>query len=104
MQLPQALADLYCAQPLLPPAGESTSGGSSAAAAAAAAGGEAPAPEAAAATAAAEEERRAREWGVQHVLLPALRLFLKPGRARASDGSVVELTRLENLYRVFERC
>ena len=38
------------------------------------------------------------------VLLPAMRLFLRPGRSRAADGSVIELTRLEKLYRVFERC
>lgn len=49
-------------------------------------------------------EKRINEWEAVHVLLPALRLFLKPPRARASDGSVVELTRLEQLYRVFERC
>lgn len=51
-----------------------------------------------------ERERRRREWEVAHVLLPALRLFLRPPRERASDGTVVELTRLEHLYRVFERC
>ncbi len=51
-----------------------------------------------------ERERRRREWEAAHVLLPALRLFLRPPRERASDGTVVELTRLEHLYRVFERC
>jgi DNA mismatch repair protein MLH1 len=51
-----------------------------------------------------EAARRRREWAVEHVVLPALRLFLTPGRGRAGDGSVVELTRLEQLYRVFERC
>ncbi|KAL4433570.1 hypothetical protein ABPG75_000011 [Micractinium tetrahymenae] len=49
-------------------------------------------------------EQRQQEWTLQHVLLPALRLFLVPSRQRASDGSVVELTRLETLYRIFERC
>lgn len=52
----------------------------------------------------AERGRRAREWEVAHVLLPAVRLFLRPPRSRATDGTVLELTRLEQLYRVFERC
>jgi DNA mismatch repair protein MLH1 len=38
------------------------------------------------------------------VIFPAMRMFLKPGRHRATDGSVVELTRLEKLYKIFERC
>ena len=38
------------------------------------------------------------------VILPAVRMFLKPGKQRATDGSVVELTRLEKLYKIFERC
>lgn len=44
------------------------------------------------------------EWMLQHIILPALRAFLIPTKMRATDGSVVELTRLETLYRVFERC
>ena len=42
-------------------------------------------------------------WLLQ-VVFPAMRVFLKPGRSRATDGSIVELTRLEKLYRIFERC
>lgn len=51
-----------------------------------------------------KEHQKRLEWEVEHVVLPALRLFLKPSNERANDGSVVELTRLERLYRVFERC
>lgn len=38
------------------------------------------------------------------VLLPCFKLFLSPPRQRACDGSVVLLTSMEKLYRVFERC
>ena len=47
---------------------------------------------------------RTLERSVAHVLLPAMRVHLRPPRARSSDGSVVELTRLQSLYKIFERC
>ena len=58
-----------------------------------------------AAAAAEEEEAEGRAgWTAEHALLPALRAHLAPPRARAGDGSIVELARLDRLYRVFERC
>ena len=38
------------------------------------------------------------------VILPAIQSHLIPGKHLSSDGSIVELSRLEHLYRVFERC
>lgn len=52
----------------------------------------------------ARERWRQWRWTVEHVFFAALRMFLKPPRQRATDGSVVELTRTEQLYKVFERC
>ncbi|KAI3434419.1 hypothetical protein D9Q98_002497 [Chlorella vulgaris] len=95
--LAEALAELYSVQPSIADA--------TAAAEAAGTCDEEQQGEAAATTAAAAEQRRqAHEWKTQHIIFPALRLFLAPLRQRASDGSVVELTRLESLYRIFERC
>lgn len=45
-----------------------------------------------------------RDWQMRHVLFPAVKVFLAPPRQRATDGSVVQLTSLEKLYRTFERC
>ena len=45
-----------------------------------------------------------KEWTVKHVLLPALRTDFVPPRARNADGTVVQITRLEELYKIFERC
>ncbi|XP_078180194.1 MUTL-homolog 1 isoform X1 [Carex rostrata] len=45
-----------------------------------------------------------REWNIQHVLFPSMRLFLKPPKCLATDGTFVQVASLEKLYRVFERC
>ncbi|KAF3787931.1 DNA mismatch repair protein [Nymphaea thermarum] len=45
-----------------------------------------------------------REWTIQHVLFPSMRLFLKPNNQMATDGTFVQIATLEKLYRVFERC
>jgi len=45
-----------------------------------------------------------REWTIQHILFPAMKLFLKPPNHLANDGSVIQIACLENLYKIFERC
>ncbi|KAL3693116.1 hypothetical protein R1sor_006767 [Riccia sorocarpa] len=45
-----------------------------------------------------------REWTIQHVLFPAMKLFLKPPRKMAKDGSAIQIACLEQLYKIFERC
>ncbi|KAL2653676.1 hypothetical protein R1flu_021804 [Riccia fluitans] len=45
-----------------------------------------------------------REWTIQHVLFPAMKLFLKPPRHMAKDGSAIQIACLEQLYKIFERC
>jgi DNA mismatch repair protein MLH1 len=47
---------------------------------------------------------RSHEWAVAHVLLPALRQHFHPPAAFATDGTVLQVACLEQLYRVFERC
>ncbi|EOY17363.1 MUTL isoform 1 [Theobroma cacao] len=45
-----------------------------------------------------------REWSIQHVLFPSMRLFLKPPTSMAVNGTFVRVASLEKLYRIFERC
>lgn len=52
----------------------------------------------------AEKVWAQRVWTIEHVLFPALRLFLKPPKHMATDGTAIQVTCLENLYRIFERC
>ena len=32
-----------------------------------------------------------RSWTIEHVLFPALKLFLKPSRQMATDGTVIQV-------------
>lgn len=43
-------------------------------------------------------------WQTRHALFPAIARKLVPTRASASDGTVLQVACLEQLYRVFERC
>lgn len=45
-----------------------------------------------------------REWSIQHVLFPSMRLFLKPPTSMATNGTIVQVASLEKLYKIFERC
>ncbi|CAM8946674.1 unnamed protein product [Rhodiola kirilowii] len=52
----------------------------------------------------AENAWAQREWSIQHVLFPAMRLFLKPPKSMATNGTFVQVASLNKLYKVFERC
>ncbi|KAJ8539968.1 hypothetical protein K7X08_026357 [Anisodus acutangulus] len=52
----------------------------------------------------AENAWAQREWSIQHVLFPALKLFFKPPTSMATNGTFVQVASLEKLYRIFERC
>lgn len=49
-------------------------------------------------------KRCAWQWSREHVLLPALRTRLAPPCNMATDGCVLQIADLRELYRVFERC
>nr|CAD1824525.1 unnamed protein product [Ananas comosus var. bracteatus] len=52
----------------------------------------------------AETAGAQREWTIQHVLFPSMRLFLKPPKSLATNGTFIQVASLEKLYRIFERC
>ncbi|KMZ57672.1 hypothetical protein ZOSMA_83G00490 [Zostera marina] len=52
----------------------------------------------------AETEWAQREWTIQHVLIPSMRLFFKPPIFMAGNGTFVQVASLEKLYKIFERC
>ncbi|KAI9200538.1 hypothetical protein LWI28_009575 [Acer negundo] len=52
----------------------------------------------------AENAWAQREWSIQHVLFPSMRLFLKPPTSLSANGTFVQVASLEKLYRIFERC
>ncbi|KAL8059951.1 hypothetical protein ABFX02_03G121000 [Erythranthe guttata] len=52
----------------------------------------------------AESAWSQREWSIQHVLFPSMRLFLKPPTSMATNGTFVKVASLEKLYKIFERC
>ncbi|XP_052201130.1 DNA mismatch repair protein MLH1 isoform X2 [Diospyros lotus] len=52
----------------------------------------------------AENSWAQREWSIQHVLFPSMRLFLKPPTSLAANGTFVQVASLEKLYKIFERC
>ncbi|XP_022932100.1 DNA mismatch repair protein MLH1 isoform X1 [Cucurbita moschata] len=45
-----------------------------------------------------------REWSIQHVLIPSMKLFFKPPHSLAENGSFIRVASLERLYKIFERC
>ncbi|XBI68750.1 hypothetical protein VPH35_047905 [Triticum aestivum] len=45
-----------------------------------------------------------REWIIQYVLFPSMRLFLKPPKSIAADGTFVQVASLDKLYKILERC
>ncbi|XP_022159006.1 DNA mismatch repair protein MLH1 [Momordica charantia] len=45
-----------------------------------------------------------REWSIQHVLFPSMKLFFKPPNSLAENGTLVRVASLEKLYKIFERC
>jgi len=48
-------------------------------------------------------QKNGKEWIVQHLLFPAFSGMLPP-KSFSNDGTVIQITSLDNLYKVFERC
>ncbi|CAI9764104.1 unnamed protein product [Fraxinus pennsylvanica] len=52
----------------------------------------------------AENTWALREWSIQHILFPSMRLFLKPPTSMVTNGTFVQVASLEKLYKIFQRC
>jgi DNA mismatch repair protein MLH1 len=50
------------------------------------------------------EQSCSSTWTVQHVLLPAIKREYEPPSSQISDGTIIQLSATELLYKVFERC
>lgn len=52
----------------------------------------------------AENAWAQREWTIQHILFPSMRLFFNPPTSMATNGTFVQVASLEKLFKIFERC
>ncbi|WOH00519.1 hypothetical protein DCAR_0519884 [Daucus carota subsp. sativus] len=52
----------------------------------------------------AENAWAQREWTIQHILFPSMRLFFNPPCSMARNGTFVQVASLEKLFKIFERC
>ena len=50
------------------------------------------------------DEETNGDWLMEHVLLPEIRQSLLPPSTFLTDGTILQLTSLPELYKVFERC
>ena len=44
------------------------------------------------------------QWIIEHIIFPSLRCDFIPSCSMADDGSVLQISDLKDLYKVFERC
>eukprot|EP00871_Galdieria_phlegrea_P006098 jgi/Galph1/976/GphlegSOOS_G5689.1 len=51
-----------------------------------------------------DEKHGSSMWLLEHILLKKMRQYLLPPKKFATNGIILEITSLEKLYRVFERC
>ena len=49
------------------------------------------------------DDRKTLKWFIQHILLPSCRSRYYPRREFATDGTILQIAALEDLYRQFER-
>ncbi|KAL8125140.1 DNA mismatch repair protein MLH1 [Apium graveolens] len=52
----------------------------------------------------AENAWAQREWIIQHVLFPSMKLFFNPPTSMVTNGTFVQVASLEKLFKIFERC